>query len=52
MQAAGLEVNVLTDEEKKAFIELAKPVYDKVAADIGDQALVDLAKEISWAFNE
>jgi len=52
MQAAGLEVNVLTDEEKKAFIELAKPVYDKVAADIGDQELLDLAKEISWAFNQ
>ncbi len=52
MKAEGVEVNVMTDDEKKAFIELAKPVYDTVAADIGDPALVDYAKKISWAFNQ
>jgi len=52
MKAEGVEVNVLTDDEKQAFMELAKPVYDDLADDIGDQELVDLAKEISWVFNQ
>ncbi|MEL7622630.1 MAG: DctP family TRAP transporter solute-binding subunit [Clostridiales bacterium] len=37
-----MEVNELTPEEKKEFIEITKPVYDEVAKLVG-QDLVDLA---------
>jgi len=37
-----MEVNDLTAEEKAAFVEATKPVYDKLAKDLG-QDLIDLA---------
>ncbi|MPM53979.1 Solute-binding protein [bioreactor metagenome] len=38
----GMQVNELTAEEKAAFVEATKPIYDDVAKTIG-QDLVDLA---------
>jgi C4-dicarboxylate-binding protein DctP len=37
-----MEVNELTPEEKQVFVEATKPVYDKVASELG-QDLVNLA---------
>lgn len=50
IKAAGVEVYVMTDEDKKAFMELARPVYDEVASVIKDEELVNYAKNISAAF--
>ena len=44
LRQAGMEINELTEDEKKAFIEKTLPVYDELASQIGEE-LVELAKK-------
>lgn len=44
LREAGMEVNELTEEQKRAFIEKTLPVYDQFADEIGAD-LIELAKK-------
>jgi tripartite ATP-independent transporter DctP family solute receptor len=44
LKEAGMQVNELTSEQKDAFIEASKSVYDQFAGDIG-QDLIDAARK-------
>lgn len=47
MKAEGVEVYTLSAAEKEAFRALVKPVYDDMTPVIGDEELMNLAREIS-----
>lgn len=46
-----MEVNELTPEEKAQFVEITKPVYDELAAEIG-QDIVNLAKAANETYKK
>ena len=43
LEDEGMEVNYLTDEQQKAFVEKVQPMYDKYKAEWGEE-IFDLAE--------